>query len=69
MIAMASRLRAHVQLLAEDIGERNVFRPKALHAAADYIDQQFHVHGYDVARQVVPSERRRIGELAGHSKW
>ena len=52
MTTTASRLRAHVQSLADDIGERNVFRPDALHAAADYIDQQFHVQGYDVARQV-----------------
>ena len=52
MTTTASRLRAHVQRLADDVGERNVFRPEALHAAADYIHQQFHVQGYDVARQV-----------------
>ena len=52
MIATSSRLRSHVEMLAVDIGERNVFRPEALHAAADYIDQQFHGQGYDVVRQV-----------------
>ena len=52
MIATASQLRAYVETLALDIGERNVFRPEALHAAAAYIEQQFQAQGYAVARQV-----------------
>lgn len=36
-MASASRLEAHVRELAGTIGERNVFRPRALQAAADYI--------------------------------
>lgn len=39
MVATTTRLRAHVETLAVDIGERNVFQPKALHAASDYIEQ------------------------------
>ena len=52
MTTTAGPLRAHVETLASDIGERNVFRPEALHAAADYIDREFRVQGYDVDRQV-----------------
>jgi len=45
-------LKAHVYTLAGDIGERNVFRPAALAAAADYIEDQWHQQGYQVVRQV-----------------
>ena len=45
------RLRAHVARLAGEIGERNVFRPAALHAAADYIRREWTLMGYDVAVQ------------------
>lgn len=34
MVELADRLRAYVANLARDIGERNVFLPKALHEAA-----------------------------------
>jgi hypothetical protein len=33
-LPLAARLRAHVSQLAGEIGERNVWRPRALHAAA-----------------------------------
>jgi hypothetical protein len=45
------RLRAHVVRLAGEIGDRNVFRPAALAAAADYIVGQWRGFGYRVARQ------------------
>ncbi len=48
---MADRLRAHVATLAIEIGERNVFRPQALHAAADYIRREWTAMGYPVAGQ------------------
>ncbi|MFO1431009.1 MAG: M28 family peptidase [Candidatus Competibacteraceae bacterium] len=44
-------LRRHVQTLAGDIGERNVFRPSALRAAADYIGSQWRRQGYEVRPQ------------------
>ncbi len=44
----ASRLRAHVERLAGEIGERNVFRPEALRAAADYIQEEWRGQGYQV---------------------
>lgn len=46
-----ARLRRHVQALAGDIGERNVWRPAALRAAADYIREEFEAVGYLVAAQ------------------
>ncbi len=45
------RLRAHVDELAGNIGEHNVFYPKALHAAEAYITQQWEQQGYAVQRQ------------------
>ena len=48
---LTERLRRHVAVLAGDIGERNVFRPSALHAAADYIRAEWANQGHEVASQ------------------
>ena len=72
MTATASRLRAHVETLAVAIGERNVFQPEALHAAAGYIEQQLHAQGYGVARQVYRAKRVDSANLEATrsgSKW
>ena len=45
------RLRAHVAKLAAEIGERNVSRPRALHATADYIRGEWTAMGYQVTAQ------------------
>ena len=42
----ASRLRAHVEMLAGTIGERNVWRCEALDRAARYVSAQFSSGGY-----------------------
>lgn len=47
----AQQLRDHVAVLASEIGERNVFRPAALQAAADYIASVWEGMGYTIARQ------------------
>jgi len=44
-------LKAHVDKLAAEIGERNVFCPTALNAAADYIKGVWTAQGYDVVTQ------------------
>lgn len=49
--ALADRLRGHVSHLALDIGPRNVFRPDALHAAADYIRREWAAQNYQVHSQ------------------
>ena len=51
MIVSAETLCRHVEVLAAEIGERNVFRPRALSAAAAYIEQQWRALGYDVTAQ------------------
>ncbi len=47
----AARLARHVQWLAGEIGERNVFRLSALNAAADYIRKEWRDLGYEVSSQ------------------
>ena len=44
-------LKAHVQTLAGEIGERNVFRPRALRRAEEYIERAWRAQGYEVVRQ------------------
>lgn len=44
-------LKAHVTVLAGDIGERNVWRPESLRRAADYIRSAWAAQGYTVAAQ------------------
>ena len=44
-------LRTHVHRLAGEIGERNVFRPQALDAAAAYIREEWSAQGYPVSSQ------------------
>lgn len=47
----ARRLQQHVRCLAEDIGERNVYRPQALQAAQQYIIEVWEAQGYQVTTQ------------------
>jgi Zn-dependent M28 family amino/carboxypeptidase len=47
---LTRRLQAHVQMLAGDIGERNVFRPAALNDAASYVEREWDRQGYAVSR-------------------
>ncbi len=46
--SLERNLRRHVVSLADEIGERNVFRPHTLHASADYITRVWQGMGYDV---------------------
>jgi acetylornithine deacetylase/succinyl-diaminopimelate desuccinylase-like protein len=48
---LEGRLRAHVETLAGDIGERNVFRPEALEKAAEYLEATLSERGREVDRQ------------------
>ncbi len=51
MTITASMLRVHVEKLAAEIGERNVFLPSALDEAADYIKEKWTEQGYEVSAQ------------------
>jgi hypothetical protein len=46
MSGTAGRLRAHVEMLADHVGERHIWRPDALARAADYIRGAFVEAGY-----------------------
>jgi Zn-dependent M28 family amino/carboxypeptidase len=48
---MSQRLARHVYYLAQEIGERNVWKPAALQAAADYIRSQWADQGYVIYEQ------------------
>jgi Zn-dependent M28 family amino/carboxypeptidase len=57
------RLRRHVVALAGAIGERNVWRPDALHAAADYIRGAFASAGCEVVAQSCEAHHVRCENL------
>ncbi len=65
------RLEHDVRQLAGVIGERNVLRPEALHAAAAYIETVWQDQGYAVTRQTytaagVPSTNLEISIPGSH---
>ncbi len=49
-------MQHHVEVLATEIGERHVWRPPALAAAAHYIGEAFSRIGYEVRRQGYEAE-------------
>lgn len=70
------RLEAHIHHLAGTLGERNVFRPAALAAAADYVADTWRAQGYTVVHhwydaagvrcanlEVTRPGRERTGEI------
>jgi hypothetical protein len=57
------RLRTHVDTLAGHIGERNVWQPEALAAAADYIRATLEGAGYAVLTQSFESEGLMLQNL------
>jgi Zn-dependent M28 family amino/carboxypeptidase len=66
---LESRLRAHVQALAGTIGERSVFRPDGLEAAARYIARDLEASGFQPASQPFTALGREVrnieAELSG----
>ncbi|GMQ87676.1 MAG: M28 family metallopeptidase [Gammaproteobacteria bacterium] len=48
---LAARLESHVRMLAESIGERNVYHPDALAEASAYIENVWQEQGYRVTPQ------------------
>ena len=59
----AEALAGHVRRLGAEIGERNVFRPQALAAAADFIEETWTAQGYRVARQAYQAAGVRCANL------
>lgn len=50
-VQLADRLRKHVMVLGEEIGERNLWRNGTLGATADYIEETFQAMDYAVSSQ------------------
>ena len=63
MSTLEERLRRHVQALAGDIGERRVWRPQALRAAADYVRAEFAALGFAIAAQAYDVRGMRCENL------
>ena len=68
---IADRLRRHIQVLAADIGERNIWREDTLETAAEYIESALQAAGYAVSSQVFSAQdigvRNLEAILDGHS--
>ena len=58
-----ARLCGHVERLAGEIGERNVFRPEALGAAMSTIEAAWHAQGYIVTPQWYETHGVRCANL------
>ncbi len=61
--ALQGRLMGHVRVLASRIGERNLSRPPALQAAADYIRGVWEGQGFAVAEESFPAGGLRVANL------
>lgn len=53
-----TNLRRHIQVLASDIGERNLFQYQNLERAANYIKEELTNYGYEVDSQVYIIENK-----------
>ncbi len=62
--AWRDELRRHVEKLAGDIGERNVYLPTTLRAAASYLEATFTNAGHKVTRQSFTASGETCDNLA-----
>jgi hypothetical protein len=63
---LATGLQRRVKVPAGDIGERNAFRPAALHATADYIERQWAIRRVPDDLQDA-GDQRKEGDLPGRT--
>lgn len=61
--SLAERLRADVEALARDIGERHFERPVALAAATDWVARRLATTGRSVSRLPYEAHRQRVENL------
>jgi Zn-dependent M28 family amino/carboxypeptidase len=62
-IPLRERLKRHVTVLAQDIGERNIWRYDALNRAADYVTTEFREAGFDVAFHEYTERGKRVRNI------
>lgn len=71
-LALEDALKRHVRALAGEIGERNVFHPEALAAAAEYLERELSGLGYVVDVQEFEARgipvRNLAAEIPGASR-
>jgi Zn-dependent M28 family amino/carboxypeptidase len=60
---IAVRLEKHVRVLGGEIGERNLWRPGSLEAAASYVEREFHDLGFLVEAQEYVVEGETVRNL------
>ena len=60
---LADRLRKHIVVLSEEIGERNLSRDGTLHATADYIEETLQAMGYAVTSQAYTVQATSVRNL------
>ncbi len=63
-VQLRDRLRGHVTVLAEEIGERNTRRYRALRQAADYIATRFREAGLEVREEPYRVDDKEVVNLA-----
>jgi hypothetical protein len=61
--ALETRLMTHVRTLSSEIGERNVFRPQGLRAAAEYIHKVWTAQGFAVTEEAYEVHGQRCVNL------
>src|SRR4051812_26667196 len=61
--SLERRLRGHVQRLAGDIGERNIFRPDALEQSARYISGELERSGLAPVAQPFTAVGRQVRNI------
>ena len=60
---LADRLRTHITVLSEEIGERNLWRDGTLDATADYIKETLQAMNYAVSSQVYTVQGTSVRNL------
>jgi Zn-dependent M28 family amino/carboxypeptidase len=60
---LEGRLREHVMMLAESIGERNTMSYSALRKAAEYLAGQFAASGYQVMEQTYLANNKQVSNI------
>lgn len=66
--AIQTQLMQHLQVLSNDIGERNILQPKNLEEAAQYIQSTFEDLQYDVTVQMFETEHVPVKNIIAEKR-
>lgn len=62
-IEIRDRLLQHVRYLSETLGDRSIYRPESLQAAAAYVTRELTSYGYPVQRQAFIYQRQEVANI------